>query len=102
MSSARSGGTTKRLVRIALPGHRRHALAGTAEHDRAAERDERRVRRLAPGEELRRELGAEIRAGDDPGEREGAADEPAPEPVQRRERDHGHRDPVDRRHSCFS
>ena len=65
-----------------------------------AERDERRVRRLAPGEELRRELRAEVRAGDDPGEREGAPDEPSPEPVQRREADHGRRDPVDRRHSA--
>ena len=98
-SSTRSGGTTKRLDRIAFPAIAADALEQEAEHDGPAERDERRVRRLAPGEELRRELRAEVRAGGDPGEREGASDEPAPEPVQRRERDHGRRDPVDRRHS---
>ena len=82
-----------------IPGHRRDALQEEAERDRSAERDERRVRRLAPGEELRRELRAEVRTGDDPGEREGASDETSPQPVQRREADHGRRDPVDRGHA---
>ena len=77
---------------------RRHALDERGPDDRAAERGERRVGRRAPGQELRRELGAEVRAGRDPREREGAGDEPAPKPVQRRQPDHGGRDPVDRRH----
>ena len=81
---------------------RRHALDERGPHDRPAECGERRVGRLAPGQELRRELGAEVRAGRDPREREGAGDEPAPKPVQRRQPDHGGRDPVDRRQSCFS
>ena len=83
-------------------GHRRDALEEDHEHGRPAERDERRVRRLAAGEELRRELGAEVRADGDPGQSEQPADEPAPEADQSGERDHADRDPVDGRHSRFS
>ena len=53
-------------MRIACPPDRRNAVQQGAEDDRAAERDERRVRRLAAREQLRRELRAEVRAGRDP------------------------------------
>ena len=83
-----------------VPGHRGQALKEEAERDGSSERDERGICRLGPGEELGRELRPEVRARDDPGEREGAPDETPPEPVQRREGDHGRRDPVDRRHAA--
>ena len=98
-SSTRSGGTTKRLLRIALPATAA-ALWRSAPSTTAPPSATSGVYGDSlPDEELRRELGAEVRAGDDPREREGAADEPAPEPVQRRQADHGRRDPVDRRHA---
>ena len=60
-SSHRSGGSTNRLVRIALLADRRDALKRTTHAPPPAERHQRCVRRLAAREELRRELGAEIR-----------------------------------------
>ena len=51
-------------------GHRGDALEQDHQHDRAAEGDERRVRRLAAGEKLGRELGAEVGADRDPGQSE--------------------------------
>ena len=60
---------------------------------RAAERDERRVRRVAVAQELRREPRTDVRADREPRQRERPADEPPPEPVQCREGDHGDRRP---------
>ena len=62
-AAGRRGSTGSRCP----PSPRRSGAGARARARRR--RDERRVRRLAPGEELGRQLGAEVRAGEDPGER---------------------------------
>ena len=66
--------------------------------DRAAEPGERRPGRAgAAVEQVRRRARADVGAGDEAAEREGARDEPAPEPAERGQRDERERDPVDGR-----
>ena len=64
------------------PGHPAHALEQPGQEDGSAERDERRIGGLGPGEELRCGLRPQVGADDDSGERERPCDEPAPEAVE--------------------
>jgi hypothetical protein len=69
-----------------------------ADEHGADERGDRDPLCLVVGEQPRPDLGAEPGSADQPGEREDADHEPAPQPCEREQHDRGERDPVDDRH----
>ena len=82
-------------------GERRERVEQRRTGERADEAHERRPARARPAaQQVRREPRPRVGPGDEPAEREGAPDEPAPPAAERREEDDRERDPVHGRHAA--